>query len=154
MLTIDQIDLKILEHLQHDSQTPIKELCTVLNLSQTPVYERIKRLEKEGIIKSYVALLDKSKVGKSMVVFCNVMLKEHATPFLKKFEQEVLSLQEVVECYYISGNYDYLLKVIVTGMADYQHFIVNKLAALDNIGNVQSSFVMTEIKDSTAIPLT
>lgn len=154
MLTVDKIDLMILEYLQRDSQTPIKELCAQINLSQTPVYERIKRLEKDGIIKGYVALLDKSKLGKSMVVFCNVMLKEHATPSLKKFEREVLSLKEVIECYYISGNYDYLLKVIVSDMADYQSFMVNKLAALDNIGNVQSAFVMNEIKDSTEIPLT
>lgn len=150
---LDDTDLNILKQLQQNSQIPIKELSALLNLSQTPVYERIKRLEREGLIKGYVALLDKSKLAKSMVVFCNVMLKEHATPFLKKFEEEVLSLKEVVECYYISGNYDYLLKVLVKDMADYQQFIVNRLAALDNIGNVQSAFVMTEIKYSTEIPI-
>lgn len=150
---LDPTDILILQQLQENSQLPIKVLCNRLRLTPTPVYERIRRLEKEGYIKKYVALLDRDKVGKEMLVFCNVLLKEHARPYLKKFEKEVLSLQEVVACYHIAGSFDYLLQVVVSDMAAYQRFIVNKLAALDNIGNAQSAFVLTEIKASSAIPL-
>lgn len=149
---LDKIDEQILSELQHNSRISTKELSGLLGLSQTPIYERIKRLEREGYIKNYVALLDKDKIGKSMVVFCNVQLKEHAKPFLLEFENEIKKFKEVVECYYIAGNFDYTLKVLVKDMKSYQHFLVNKLAALENIGNAQSLFVMTEIKGSTEIP--
>ena len=153
MSPLDSIDRKLLHYLQEDAQLTTKELASKLSLTTTPVHERIKRLEKEGIITQYVALIDKHKVEKGLVGFCNVWLKEHSHPYLKKFEHEVVSLKEVIECYHIAGNFDYLLKVMVKDMTAYQHFIVNKLAKLDNIGNAQSSFVMTEIKHSTALPL-
>ncbi len=150
---LDKIDEQILSELQHNSRITTKELCSILNLSQTPIYERIKRLEREGYIKNYVALLDKDKLGKQMVVFCNVQLKEHAKPYLMEFEEEIKKLKEVVECYYIAGNFDYTLKVMVKDMKAYQNFLVNKLASLENIGNAQSLFVMTEVKWSTEVPI-
>lgn len=153
MYTPDATDMKILRLLQQNARLTHKELADKLHLTTTPVYERIRRLEREGYILKQVALLNKDKVGKSLVAYCNVSLKEHARPFLRKFEKEVLSLTEVVECYHIAGNYDYLLKVMVKDMAEYQNFIVHKLATLDNIGQAQSSFVMTEVKYSTALPI-
>jgi len=153
MAQLDVLDRKILLYLQEDAHLTTKELASKLSITSTPVHERIKRLERDGYITRYVALVDKHKVERSLVGFCNVWLKEHSHPFLRKFEQGVLSLQEVTECYHIAGNFDYLLKVMVKDMDAYQHFIVNKLAKLDNIGNVQSSFAMTEIKHSTVLPL-
>jgi len=110
-------------------------------------------MEEDGYIRKYVALADKDKLGLSLLAFCNVSLKEHARDALLNFEEQVRDLPEVIECYHIAGLFDYLLKVVVTDMAAYQHFIVNKLAAFDNIGNVQSMFVMTEIKYSTRLPV-
>ncbi|MDZ4705309.1 MAG: Lrp/AsnC family transcriptional regulator [Saprospiraceae bacterium] len=130
-----------------------KEVAAQLNMTTTPVYERIKRMEEDGYIRKYVALADKDKLGLSLLAFCNVSLKEHARDALLNFEEQVRDLPEVIECYHIAGLFDYLLKVVVTDMAAYQHFIVNKLAAFDNIGNVQSMFVMTEIKYSTRLPV-
>lgn len=152
-MELDEIDKQILEALQRNARITTKELSYDLKLSQTPIYERIKRLEREGIIKGYVALLDKEKVGKPMLTYCSVQLKEHAKPFLEQFEREVVTFTEVVECYYIAGNFDYLLRVLVKDIAQYQNFLVNKLAALENIQNVQSMFVMTEVKWSTETPL-
>ncbi len=122
-------------------------------MTTTPVFERIKRLEEDGFIQRYVALLKREQLGLDMLAFCNVSLKVHSQPYLKQFESEVLSLEEVVACYHVAGMYDYLLKVVIRDMKAYQNFIVNKLATLDNIGKVQSSFVMTQIKDSTALPI-
>jgi Lrp/AsnC family leucine-responsive transcriptional regulator len=153
MEKLDLIDLQLLRLLQKDAQKTHKEIAGQLHLSVTPVYERIKRLEKQGFINKYVALLDKDKINKSLVAYCNVSLKEHAQFMIKKFEKEVLKFKEVVECYNIAGQFDYLLKVMVKDMKEYQHFITNKLAVLDNIGNTQSMFVMNEIKYSTELPV-
>jgi len=120
-------------------------------MTTTPVYERVKRLEEDGYIRRYVALIDREKLGYGLVAFCNVQLKEHAQRYLQQFETEVGVLEEVVECYHIAGQFDYLLKVIIRDIHAYHDFIVNKLATLENIGNVQSSFVMQEIKWGTAI---
>ena len=153
MKTLDAIDQRILQLIQEDAKYTNKEIASRLGMSTTPVFERIKKLDEQGYIKKYVGLLDRKKLGYQVLSFCNISLKEHAQPFLKKFEEEILTLQEVQECYHIAGMYDYLLKVVAKDMAAYQHFIANKLAALENIGNVQSAFVMMEIKSSTEIPI-
>ena len=150
---LDQVDKAILNLLQEDSRYTTKQLSAQLNLSPTPIYERVKRLEQEGYIRKYVALLDKQKLGKGLIVFCNVSLKEHANPLGEKFVNQILSLPEVVECYNISGQYDFMLKVLVSDMPEYQNFIIHKLAALENIGSTHSIFVMGEIKYSTTVPL-
>jgi DNA-binding Lrp family transcriptional regulator len=151
MKNLDPIDLRILDLLQEDAKLTNKEIAAQLGMSTTPVYERIKKLEEKGYIRQYVALVDRKKLGLPLVAFCNVSLKEHSNKYLRIFEREVLSLHEVVECYHIAGAFDYLMKVLAEDMSTYQDFIVNKLAKLENIGNVQSSFVMTEVKYSTKI---
>lgn len=151
MKTLDPIDLRILDLLQQDAKLTNKEIAGQLGMTTTPVYERIKKLEESGYIKKYVALIDKEKMGYGLMAFCNVSLKEHSNAFIKTFESEILSLDEVVECHHIAGSFDYLLKVVAKDMTTYQDFIVNKLANLENIGNVISSFVMTEVKYSTHI---
>lgn len=151
MKLLDPIDLRILDLLQENAKLTNKEIAAQLSMSTTPVYERIKKLEEKGYISQYVALVDRQKLGFPLIAFCNVSLKEHSNKYLQVFEREVHSLDEVVECYHIAGAIDYLLKVLAQDMNTYQDFIVNKLAKLENIGNVQSSFVMTEVKYSTKI---
>jgi Lrp/AsnC family transcriptional regulator, leucine-responsive regulatory protein len=154
MSLLDITDRKILRFLQNDAKLTNKELADKLGKSVTPVYERIRRLEREGFIKQYVALLDRQKVGIMLLAYTNVQLKEHSYAMLKAFEKAVVRLDEVMECNHMTGSYDYLLKIGVRGMEEYQDFIINKLSRLANISTVQSSFVMTELKNETAFHLT
>ena len=147
ILTLDATDLRILRLLQLNSKLTNKEIAEQVSLSITPVYERIKRLEDNGFIRFYRAELDRHLLGFEMIAFCNVSLKEHNKNYLDEFEKSVEKLPEVVECYHIAGMFDYLLKVVITDMPAYHRFIIDKLATLDNIGNVQSMFVMKEIKE-------
>jgi Lrp/AsnC family transcriptional regulator, leucine-responsive regulatory protein len=153
MIKFDTTDRDILKYLQEDAKLTTKELAGRLNLSPTPVYERVKRLENEGVIKKYVAQVDREKVGKGLMVLCNIRLKEHEQKAGSKFVKQITELPEVVECLNISGDYDFLIKVVVGDMREYQSFIMNKLASLENIGSTQSIFVMGEIKnDNTYLP--
>ncbi|PWK26672.1 Lrp/AsnC family leucine-responsive transcriptional regulator/Lrp/AsnC family transcriptional regulator [Arcicella aurantiaca] len=149
-IKIDSTDKEILRHLQQDALLTTKELASRLNLSPTPVYERVRRLEKDGVIKKYVALVDREKVLKDLMVFCSIRLKEHAQEAGARFVQEIVRLDEVQECYNISGDYDFMLKIVVHDMREYQAFLMNKLASLENIGSTHSIFVMSEIKHETA----
>lgn len=151
MENLDKIDLEILKRLQEDSDINVKELASQLFLTATPVYERIKRLEREGYIMKYVALLDKKKLNLGMIVFCNVRLKEHAKNVGSNFVKDIVALPEIIECYNIAGDYDFMLKILVADMSSYQDFVMNKLSTIENIGNTQSIFVMGEIKYSTAL---
>ena len=153
MTNLDNIDLQILKFLQEDALTTNKEIALRLNMTTTPIHERIKRLERDGVIEKYTAILNKSKLGKSLVVLVDVTLKEHTAVFLQQFEKDVLLLPEVVECYCISGGSDFLLKVLMKDMDEYRHFILHKLATLPNIGNAQSRFVVNEIKSQTPVPI-
>ena len=150
---IDPTDKSILALLQNDGKITFKEIASQLNLTTTPVYERIKRLEREGYIKSYKAILDRKKIGLNLLVFCNISLKEHQASYLAQFEKDIKEFNEVIACYHIAGMYDYLIKISVEDMDVYQHFIANKLANIKNIARVQSSFVMTEVKSAVDLPL-
>jgi Lrp/AsnC family transcriptional regulator, leucine-responsive regulatory protein len=145
---VDEIDKKIMTELQFDSKQTIKELSEKMNLTPTPVYERIKKLEENGFIVGYKAQINRFSIGLSLMVFCNISLKEHQAKFLSQFEKDIQPLDEVMACYHLGGMYDYLLKICVRNMDEYQKFIANKLANIKNIANVQSSFVMKEIKES------
>jgi len=149
---MDKIDKELLRALQENAKLTNKELAGMLGLTITPVYERIKKLEKEGYISHYAAVINPQKVDLGLQVFCSVSLKDHQREFIEQFEQDVVALEEVMECYHIGGRFDYLLKVIVKDMDTYRTFVSKKLAELDNIGNVQSSFVMSEIKHSAGLP--
>jgi Lrp/AsnC family transcriptional regulator, leucine-responsive regulatory protein len=152
-MSLDQTDRRILQLLQHDARLTNKEIADKLGKTISPIYERIKWLEQQGYIKQYIALADRNMLGLHLVAFTNVQLKEHAQAMLQAFEKEVVKLPEVLECYHMTGMYDYLLKVVVSDMSQYQGFIVNKLAKLPNIGTVQSSFIMTEVKYQLAYPV-
>ncbi len=150
---MDSIDRSILLLLQKDGKITIKEIAERLNLTTTPIFERVKKLEREGYIKSYKAILDRKKVGFQLMAFCNVTLNQHQKDFIKKFEKDIQRFPEVVECYHVAGMFDYLIKVYAEDMERYQDFLSNKLASLENISKVQSSFVMTEVKDFSYLPI-
>lgn len=150
---LDIIDLKLLRILQNNAKLTTKDIAVRVNLSSTPVYERIKRLEKEGLIEKYVAIVNAEKVGKQLTVFCNITLKEHTKEIGNKFVRDIISLKEVVECYNISGDYDFLLKIMVKDMKHYQSFVINDLGLVKNIGSAHSTFVIGVIKHNYAVPL-
>lgn len=152
-MKIDELDKRILKHLQEDSKKTNKEISTDLGLSVTAIYERIRKLEREGIISKYVALVDADTVDKSFMVLCQIKLTQHKKDFLTKFEKEVTSLPEVIECLHVSGDFDYILKVLVKDMDAYRDFLVMKLTTLDHIGSTKSIFTISKVKQSTEIIL-
>jgi Lrp/AsnC family transcriptional regulator, leucine-responsive regulatory protein len=150
---MDNIDKNLLRLLQTDSKSTTKELSMKLNLSVTAVYERIKKLEKEGIIANYVALLNRNKIEKGFVVFCHLKLMQHTKEFISQFEKEVVKLNEVLECFHVSGDYDYILKICVKDMEEYREFMVTKLTTLQHIGSTHSTFMIGEVKNTTIFTL-
>ncbi|WP_166964070.1 Lrp/AsnC family transcriptional regulator [Yeosuana marina] len=152
-MVLDAIDAQLLGYLQQDSKQTNKELSNKLNLSVTAVYERIKKLEKGGVINKYVALVKKEQIDKAFVAFCHIKLIQHTQEYVVKFEKEVATINEVLECYHISGDYDYLLKVLVKDMHAFREFMVNKLTSINHIGSTHSMFVINEVKHTTAITI-
>jgi Lrp/AsnC family leucine-responsive transcriptional regulator len=150
-IKLDGTDLKLINLLQEDCNRPIKELAQQLNLTIAPVHERIKKLERNGLIKRYVAIVDIELINKSLINYCIVNITRHQIDILKEFEHVVREMDEVLECYRISGKYDYLLKVVSSDMAEYQQFVINKLATLDMIANINSQFVMNCVKFKTCV---
>ena len=145
---LDNKDLAILKLLQENARITVKEISDKVHLSTTPVHERIKRMEEAGVIKQYAALVDHAKVKKGLMVICYVSLKTHSKDAGTKFIKTIHELNEVVECYNISGEFDFMLKVVAENMDDYYNFHVNKLSQAENIGQVQSVFVMGVIKQT------
>jgi len=143
---IDEIDLKLLNLLQQNSRITIRRLSEKLFLSTTPIYERIKKLEKSGLIKQYITLLDPKKLDKNLIVYISINLAKHTKEVVEYFEQAIEKLDEVSECYYISGNFDFLLKVYCRDMDDYHDFLTDKLSIIENISQFYSSFVLTNSK--------
>jgi Lrp/AsnC family leucine-responsive transcriptional regulator len=152
-MQLDVVDKKLLSLLQQDTKKTTKALSLKLNLSVTAVYERIKKLEREGIINNYVALLNRNKIDKSFVVFCHIKLIQHSKDFLTKFESEVTQLDEVLECFHVSGDYDYILKICLKDMEEYREFMVTKLTTLHHIGSTHSTFMIGEVKNTTLYKL-
>lgn len=153
MIKLDKIDHRILGLLQENGKLTTKEVANDLKLSITPVYERIKRLERHKIILKHVALVDRKKIGQNLIGFCNVSLNQHSKDNLLKFERDILRFEEVLECYHITGKFDYMIKITVKDMDAYHKFTYHHLATLDNVGNVHTVFAMNEIKYSTAYPV-
>lgn len=148
---LDQKDLAILKLLQQNARITVKEISDKVNLSTTPVYERIKRMEETGVIKQYATLVDHAKAKKGLMVICYVSLKQHNKMAGAKFIKTIQEMNEVIECYNISGEFDFMLKVVVENMDAYYDFHVNRLSEAENIGNVQSVFVMGIIKQTHVI---
>ncbi|TDW96363.1 Lrp/AsnC family transcriptional regulator [Dinghuibacter silviterrae] len=151
---LDAIDIQILSVLQYDARMTTKELSAKTGKSVTAVHERIRRLEERGVIRSYVALLDRNCIGKKLIGFTTVKLKEHSDTILSQFEKEVVKFPEVMECYQLTGVADFLLKVVIADMDAYNHFLKSKLAPLPHVGNLMTSFVLVEAKRTTAYQIT
>lgn len=147
-VSIDAMDMSILRLLQQNAKMTVKEISDTVHLSTTPVHERIKRMETNGVIKQYATLVDNAKVKKGLMVICYVSLKQHSKNAGAKFIKQVNELNEIIECYNISGEFDFMLKVVAENMDDYYNFHVNKLSQGENIGQVQSVFVMGVIKQT------
>ncbi len=145
---LDSNDLAILKLLQENARITVKEISEKIHLSTTPVHERIKRMEQNGVIRQYATLVDYAKVKKGLMVICYVSLKEHSKNAGVKFIKTINALNEVIECYNISGEFDFMLKVVEENMDSYYDFHVNRLSQIENMGNVQSVFVMGIIKET------
>jgi Lrp/AsnC family transcriptional regulator, leucine-responsive regulatory protein len=147
-VALDEKDLSILRLLQQNARMTVKEIASAVHLSTTPVHERIKRMESTGIIKQYAALLDPAKLNKGLTAICYVSLKEHSKAAGTEFINAINQMTEVVECYNISGEFDFMLKVVCRDMNEYHDFHVNKLSNIENMGHVQSVFVIGVIKQT------
>jgi Lrp/AsnC family leucine-responsive transcriptional regulator len=150
---LDNIDKKLINLLQQDSKQTTKQLSIQLNLSVTAVYERVKKLENQKVIERYVAIINKNKIERFFLVFCHIKLIQHSKEYVTTFEREVLKLEEVSECFHVSGDYDYILKVYVKDMDAYRNFVVTKLTAIKYIGSTHSTFTIEQVKNTTAINL-
>ena len=147
-ISLDDKDYAILHLLQQNARITVKEIADKIHLSTTPVHERIKRMEANGVIKQYATIVDNIKVKKGLMVICYVSLKQHSKNAGAKFIKVINELNEIIECYSISGEFDFMLKVVCEDMNAYYDFHVNKLSAIENIGHVQSIFVMGVIKQT------
>lgn len=145
-MKLDEIDIRLIKALQRDAKINVKELCDELHLSKTPVYERIRRLENEGVIKSYSAVIDNRKAGLPLTVYCNVSLAAHDDEHIRRFTSEISAIDEVMECYLTGGHYDVLLKVVLKDLDAYNKFVFEKLTKVHGIVRMQSSIVLNEIK--------
>ena len=149
--TLDEIDVQILKTLQKNAKLTNKELADAVHLSPTPVFERQKRLERQGYIKKYIAILDAEKLGKGLLIYCKVKLKQINREIADSFTRQIMRIPEVTECYNTSGTYDYLLKIRASDMKQYQEFLQTKLGCIDSVSAIESTFVMSEIKQSYGI---
>ncbi len=150
---LSQTDLQILDALQHDGKLTSQEIADRINISQSPCWRRINKLEEDGLISKRVALLDREKLGLDVVVFATINLTTQGRDNLEEFEHEVEVFPEVLECYTMAGTWDYMLKIVVRDIRHYELFVREKLTRLAHIGEVHSHIAVTEIKNSTALPL-
>ena len=152
-MQIDDIDKKIIQILQEEGKIATKELAERVNLSTTPVFQRVKRLEKNGIISNYAAIINPEKLGPRIIVFAEVNLKIHKQQELEEFEKTMSDLKEVLECHHITGKYDYLLKISVRDMTEYRQFIMDRISKIKNIDNITSSIALKEVKKDRIVQL-
>jgi len=150
---LDETDVNILKYLQENSRMTTKVIAEKLNLSTTPVFERIKKLEKGGYINRYVALLDEKAIGLKQVIFISISLKEHTRSYLEKFVDEINQYPEILECYHVAGDFDFLLKLIVADVEAYEKFILTRLSTISSIGKVQTHIALSKKKHTTALDL-
>ena len=151
MAILDKKDLEILKFLQQNARMTVREISDKVHLSTTPVHERIRRMEESGVITQYVTLVNAAKIGKGLMVICYVSLKQHSKNAGSKFIKSILEMNEVLECLTISGEFDFMLKVVTDNMDSYYDFHVNRLSDIENVGNVQSVFVMGVVKDTKQV---
>jgi len=150
---LDKIDVKILALLQQNSNRTTKSIAEELEMTTTPIFERIKKLEKQGYIEKYVAVLNHKKLGLKQTVFIGITLQGHTRSYLEKFVKQINNFPEVIECHRVSGSFDYLLKLIVEDIEAYETFIISKLTLLPYLGNVQSLITLSTGKETNELDL-
>ncbi|RZK41825.1 MAG: Lrp/AsnC family transcriptional regulator [Pedobacter sp.] len=150
---LDDTDIQILQLLQQNARLTNKEIGEKLHKSPTPIYERIKRLQQQGYIKGYVAILDHKKIDLSIMAFTQVQVRDHSYETLSRFIDEIIKFEEVLECYEMSGDFDFILRIAVRDLDTYHDFLMNKLFKVVPMGSVQSTFVLKEAKRETSLPL-
>ncbi|MBM6991911.1 MAG: Lrp/AsnC family transcriptional regulator [Prevotella sp.] len=150
---LDDIDIKILRQLQRDAHLTVKELAARVHLSPSPTFERQKRLEREGYIERYMAVVNSEKVGNGIIVLCNIRLKQHTQKLIQEFMDAVQQIDEITECFNTSGDFDFLIKVYARDMKAYQQFMLNTLGTIECVGSLHSVFVIGEIKNTRGVPV-
>jgi DNA-binding Lrp family transcriptional regulator len=152
-MTLDETDKKILRLLQEDAHLTLKDISNKINLSLTPVHDRVKRLEREGVIEKYVTVLNKKKLGKNLTVYCQITLVRQTFDISEGFNQAILNLPEVLECNFVSGTFDYMLKIVLPDMESYHEFHQKKLSVLPEVSLINSFFIISEVKSTTVLPI-
>ncbi|MBU2513888.1 Lrp/AsnC family transcriptional regulator [bacterium] len=152
-MKLDEIDIKILEIIQNDGRITNAKLASRIGISPPAMLDRVKRLESSGVISKFVALVDRKKIGVEILAFVSVSLAVHQMSSLDNFYSSILELDEVLECYQISGDNDFILKVALKSLDIYSDFVVNRLTGIPGIQNIKSTFVLKTIKNSTAFPM-
>lgn len=152
-MKIDTLDRRIMDILQQDARKTLKEIAESVGMSPTPVFERIKKLEKNGFIKGYVALLNQDLLGYKMVAFIQISLALHNRREVNDFVDRITAFPEVMECYHTTGDSDFLLKILVTDMEKFNDFVLNKLSTIENLGRVKTQFALSTRKRTTKIQL-
>lgn len=152
-MILDETDKKILRLLQEDAHLTLKDIAGKINLSLTPVHDRVKRLEKEGIIEKYVSILNKKKLGMNLTVYCQVTLVKQTHDISEGFNESIMNMPEVLECDFVSGTFDYMLKVVLPDMESYHHFHQKKLSVLPEVSLINSFFIISEVKSTTVLPV-
>lgn len=153
MIKLDETDLKILKELQKNGRITTKELSSHLKLSPTPTFERVKKLERSGIIDHYSAILDAGKLGKNLYAFAHISLKDHTKDKVQEFSTDVSQMEEVQECHYVTGDSDFILKILLSSMEDYREFMMERIFGLKNIAKVESFLSLSVLKNNNFIPL-
>lgn len=152
-ITLDETDILILRELQQNSRLTNKELAARIHLSTTPTFERHRRLEREGFIKMYTAIVDADRIDRGFTVYCNISTNNIFKDKIEDFREHVSSWDEVTECFNVSGDFDFVMKVSVSSMKAYQEFVLNKVGALSYISKIQSVFIMETLKQSYGVRL-
>lgn len=150
---LDKIDLAILRRLQQDNRVTMKQMAAELNLSTTPIFERLRKLERKGYIQRQVALLDPHKLDLKLTAFISISIANHSSDDLNAFADQVIVFPEVLECHHVSGQSDFILKVVVKDIEAYNRFLLDKISTVPNISNIESSFALSSRKVSTALPI-
>jgi len=151
MKKIDQVDAQLLELLQKDGRITIKELAQQLGMSTTPIFERVKKLEKAGIIDHYAAVLNADKLGKKLYAFAHISLKDHSKELVKQFTEQIIKIPQVLECHYVTGDSDFILKILLSDMEKYREFMMDQLFDMSNIAKVESFLSLSVLKHGNFI---
>ncbi len=153
MEPLDSLDTALLRELQADGRLPNAELARRLNLSPPAVHARLRRLEEQGLIRGYVALLDRERLGYDMLCFVNISLQRHTREHVDHFRECIRTIPQVLECHHVTGEYDYLLKVVVRNRKELEHLLMEQLTPIPGVARIHTSLVLNEVKAATALPL-